>query len=102
MNPVIHAVVMIQALYQNQVTHQLRVVAKALKAPLLGDLRYGGTKSDRTYLHSFHLSFTFEDKIYEYTSFPDEGSVFVQEIESFKSLILGEQGRNFLAKYKKM
>lgn len=43
-------------------THQIRVAMKALGAPLLGDLRYGGAPAARLYLHARRLSFTWQDK----------------------------------------
>ena len=33
-------------------THQIRVAAKSIGAPLLGDSLYGGGKADRLYLHA--------------------------------------------------
>lgn len=38
-------------------THQIRVALKSLGSPILGDSLYGGTQSDRTYLHAWRLSF---------------------------------------------
>ena len=38
-------------------THQLRVMMKAIGAPILGDERYGGTPSQRGYLHASELEF---------------------------------------------
>ena len=57
-------------------THQLRVALKSLGAPILGDVRYGGEKSDRGYLHAFQLGFEWlgEAKIYQFI--PDFGEVF--------------------------
>lgn len=36
-------------------THQIRVALKSVGAPILGDTLYGGTPSDRLYLHAWHL-----------------------------------------------
>lgn len=38
-------------------THQLRVMMKAIGAPVLGDERYGGTPAERGYLHASGLEF---------------------------------------------
>ena len=48
-------------------THQLRVTMKSLSAPILGDSRYGGEKSDRMYLASYRLDFNLFDKQYTFT-----------------------------------
>ncbi len=39
-------------------THQLRAHLSAIGSPILGDEKYGGTPSDRVYLHATTLSFT--------------------------------------------
>jgi tRNA pseudouridine32 synthase/23S rRNA pseudouridine746 synthase len=41
-------------------THQLRVALKSLGSPILGDERYGGTPSDRGYLHAWALDFIYQ------------------------------------------
>lgn len=41
-------------------THQLRVALKSQASPILGDARYGGTASDRVYLHAWQLSFSYQ------------------------------------------
>nr|WP_206663229.1 TIGR01621 family pseudouridine synthase [Ningiella ruwaisensis] len=43
-------------------THQIRVALKALSAPIMGDDRYGGSPSDRLYLHSFGMRFLYQSK----------------------------------------
>lgn len=46
-------------------THQLRVMMKAVGAPIIGDERYGGTTADRGYLHASALAFTWKgEKIF--------------------------------------
>lgn len=46
-------------------SHQLRVMMKAIGAPIIGDERYGGTPADRGYLHALSLVFVWKDeKIY--------------------------------------
>lgn len=52
-------------------THQIRVALKSISAPIYGDLRYGGTESDRTYLHAFRLEFSFMGQQYQFTEWPD-------------------------------
>ena len=55
-------------------THQLRVALKSLSAPILGDNLYGGTLSDRTYLHAFALDFTWQDQRIQLTCKPTVGN----------------------------
>ena len=57
-------------------THQLRVVAKSLGAPLLGDQRYGGAEADRMYLHAAYLSFEFQGQHHDYYLPPADGEWF--------------------------
>lgn len=40
-------------------THQLRVALKSIGAAILGDTAYGGTPSDRCYLHAYGLDFVY-------------------------------------------
>ena len=60
-------------------THQLRVALKSMGAPILGDERYGGQSSDRTYLHALALKFQFADRDFSYLYSPNEGAVFKSE-----------------------
>lgn len=57
-------------------THQLRVALKSLGSPILGDARYKGTLSDRLYLHSHMLSFTYLGESFMAKSLPTEGVLF--------------------------
>lgn len=57
-------------------THQLRVVMKSIGAPILGDTRYGGSASDRMYLHAFYLGFKFRDIEYNFYIYPEFGDEF--------------------------
>ncbi len=57
-------------------THQLRVALKAISAPILGDNRYGGTPSDRLYLHAYQLSFSYQGIDYRYRLRPNQGLYF--------------------------
>ena len=57
-------------------THQLRVVAKSLAAPLLGDRRYGGAEADRMYLHAYYLAFEYQGELFQYSLPPDHGEYF--------------------------
>ncbi|MBE0363910.1 tRNA pseudouridine32 synthase / 23S rRNA pseudouridine746 synthase [Pseudoalteromonas ulvae UL12] len=54
-------------------THQLRVALKSLSAPILGDSLYGGTLSDRTYLHAYALEFTWQNQCIQLVCKPDVG-----------------------------
>jgi tRNA pseudouridine32 synthase/23S rRNA pseudouridine746 synthase len=45
-------------------THQIRVALKSISAPILGDERYGGSVSDRTYLHAWRLQFRYGEAEY--------------------------------------
>lgn len=60
-------------------THQIRVALKSLGAPILGDTLYGGTTSDRTYLHAWQLSFWYYDERVTISCPPDEGKLFCSE-----------------------
>jgi pseudouridine synthase Rlu family protein, TIGR01621 len=68
-------------------THQLRVAMKSLGAPILGDTRYGGTESDRCYLHAYSLGFNLDGVAYYYQSLPQEGDAF--QAESLVKCIAG-------------
>lgn len=60
-------------------THQIRVALKSVSMPILGDKRYGGEDSDRTYLHAFQLNFQCLGIQYSFKSFPSTGSMFNDE-----------------------
>ncbi len=60
-------------------THQIRVALKSLGAPILGDERYGGTPSDRAYLHAWSLGFRMGDRQWRFTEAPREGELFDNE-----------------------
>ena len=57
-------------------THQIRVAMKSLSSPILGDVLYHGTPSDRGYLHSFKLKFSYNGKKFEYEKYPNAGIFF--------------------------
>lgn len=59
-------------------THQLRVALKSLASPILGDNLYGGQPADRTYLHAYHLAFTYAGQDYQFTALPQQGEHFQQ------------------------
>ena len=70
-------------------THQIRVAMKSICAPIVGDVLYGGTVSDRGYLHSIKLSFSHKGKKYEYINFPNVGKLFKsEEVEKLMSEII--------------
>ncbi|MGL5948420.1 MAG: TIGR01621 family pseudouridine synthase [Aeromonas sp.] len=54
-------------------THQLRVALKSVGAPIVGDTRYGGSPSDRGYLHAWHLAFTYGGEAFDVTCPPTLG-----------------------------
>jgi 23S rRNA pseudouridine1911/1915/1917 synthase len=49
-------------------THQIRVHLSAIGFPLLGDVKYGGEKADRLFLHAEKLTFPDPDKNGEMTT----------------------------------
>lgn len=51
-------------------THQLRVVARSLGSPILGDSRYGGTPSQRMFLHACSLKFDWKNVSRKFISLP--------------------------------
>lgn len=51
-------------------THQLRVHLSHIGNPILGDKLYGGSDSDRLYLHAKHLDLTLPNKTRETFSIP--------------------------------
>lgn len=58
-------------------THQIRVAMKSIGAPSLGDSHYGGSSSDRGYLHAYQLHFTYDNKNFSYTSMPQTGHEYI-------------------------
>lgn len=68
-------------------THQLRVVMKSLGSPILGDMRYGGSESDRGYLHCYALKFNLDDISYSFQFFPDSGKKFINYEHKIKEII---------------
>ncbi len=57
-------------------THQLRVMMKALGSPIIGDARYGGTPSDRGYLHALQLTFDWRGENINVHCAPSSGELF--------------------------
>ena len=51
-------------------THQLRVAMKSLGAPILGDVRYGGTEARRVFLHAWRIEFSYHGECYFYQQDP--------------------------------
>lgn len=60
-------------------THQLRVALKSIGAPILGDSLYSGSKSDRVYLHSARLIFSFKGESYDFFTMPKNGELMINE-----------------------
>ncbi|MEP1741906.1 MAG: TIGR01621 family pseudouridine synthase [Kangiellaceae bacterium] len=58
-------------------THQIRVALKSIGSPILGDARYGGTESDRGYLHSYSLEFMWQEQLKRYHVLPSSGQYFL-------------------------
>jgi tRNA pseudouridine32 synthase/23S rRNA pseudouridine746 synthase len=54
-------------------THQLRVVMNSLGSPIIGDERYKGSISDRTYLHAYKLEFELMGEVFKFECLPTEG-----------------------------
>jgi tRNA pseudouridine32 synthase/23S rRNA pseudouridine746 synthase len=61
-------------------THQLRVMMKALGSPIIGDARYGGTPSDRGYLHAAALQFGWSGENITCLLPPNNGNLFDKTI----------------------
>lgn len=57
-------------------THQLRVALASLGTPILGDKLYGGDAADRTYLHAWQLTFTYQGINYCYLASLNHGELF--------------------------
>lgn len=57
-------------------THQIRVALKSVSQPIVGDFRYGGEESDRTYLHAYKLKFVFNGQALTYLELPLDGRIF--------------------------
>jgi len=60
-------------------THQIRVAMKSLSSPIIGDDRYGGSLSDRLYLHAWHLRFQYADELISCYAKPQSGDFFASE-----------------------
>jgi len=60
-------------------THQIRVAMKSLAMPIVGDERYGGEISDRTYLHAYRLQFTVDGKQFSFKLAPSFGEYFLSD-----------------------
>ena len=60
-------------------THQIRVAMKSIAMPIVGDDRYGGDTSDRTYLHAYRLKFSLNGKEFNFESAPNFGEKFLSE-----------------------
>ncbi|WP_410497745.1 TIGR01621 family pseudouridine synthase [Chitinibacter sp. S2-10] len=57
-------------------THQLRVAMKSLGSPILGDVRYGGSESDRGYLHAYCIQFELQGNTHRYFAPIETGLAF--------------------------
>jgi tRNA pseudouridine32 synthase/23S rRNA pseudouridine746 synthase len=63
-------------------THQIRVALRSLGAPIVGDKRYKGSESDRLYLHSYAMQFSYMNELFELSCLPQTGA-FNADIEAF-------------------
>lgn len=54
-------------------THQIRVALKSIGSAILGDKRYKGTESDRLYLHSMLLAFSYDQHDFCIQCLPQTG-----------------------------
>ena len=68
-------------------THQIRVALKSLGAAILGDELYGGSSSDRGYLHAYALRFTYHNQEYGFKQLPTTGLNFVENINQINELV---------------
>jgi tRNA pseudouridine32 synthase/23S rRNA pseudouridine746 synthase len=66
-------------------THQIRVALKSLGSSIIGDKRYKGSVSDRLYLHSYVLQFTYKDQFFNATCLPQTGQLFASHLDTFLS-----------------
>ena len=66
-------------------THQIRVALKSVGSPIVGDAAYGflGEKTEGIFLHAYALMFTYQEKIYQFSSLPVHwGSVMTEYIKA--------------------
>ncbi len=61
-------------------THQLRVALKSLSAPILGDAMYGGSSSDRMYLHAYAMRFTYQGDAFEFAEAPENSGAYSRPV----------------------
>ncbi|MDF2178031.1 TIGR01621 family pseudouridine synthase [Aliiglaciecola sp. CAU 1673] len=61
-------------------THQIRVMAKSLGSPILGDSLYKGERADRMYLHAYALRFELSGQLYSYVQLPTAGQHFIASL----------------------
>ena len=64
-------------------THQIRVALKSLGSSIIGDKRYKGTSSDRLYLHSYVIQFTYNNEFFNVSCLPQTGELFTGQLDSF-------------------
>ncbi|MGK0373143.1 MAG: tRNA pseudouridine32 synthase/23S rRNA pseudouridine746 synthase, partial [Glaciecola sp.] len=61
-------------------THQIRVALKSIGSAILGDKRYKGSSSDRLYLHSMVLEFSYNKNDYCIQCMPQTGEFFSSDL----------------------
>ena len=64
-------------------THQLRILSKKIKCPIIGDKKYNPefkTKEEKLKLHAFGIKFTLNEKQFEfYSKLPDHFLQFLEK-----------------------
>jgi tRNA pseudouridine32 synthase/23S rRNA pseudouridine746 synthase len=58
-------------------THQIRVMLKSLGSAILGDELYKGDKAERTYLHAYALTFSYQQQVIKLVCPPQIGAEFI-------------------------
>lgn len=68
-------------------THQIRVALKSVGASIIGDALYGGSDSDRGYLHALMLNFDYAGESIKLSLYPNQGQLFLQHREAISAYI---------------
>jgi tRNA pseudouridine32 synthase/23S rRNA pseudouridine746 synthase len=80
-------------------THQIRVALKSLGSAILGDELYGAKNEvkscDRGYLHALMLDFQYNDEKIKLISFPNTGSIFVENKQKIVDLVAQPELHNW-------
>ncbi len=80
-------------------THQIRVALKSVGSAILGDQLYGAKNEvkpcDRGYLHALMLDFQYNDEQIKLISFPNTGSLFVENKQKIVDLVAEPELHNW-------